>query len=80
MERLFSFFSLKIAIWRTIPISPFAIYQQSSNVVEPDMNIITCFTSEEFFLTVSFTLVDLKFLFQQSFARHCSRQDLRMQR
>ena len=34
-------------IWRTIPITPFAIYQQSSNIIEPDMNIITCYTCEE---------------------------------
>ena len=37
-----------IAIWRTVPVSPFAIYQQSSDVIEPDMNIITCFTCEEY--------------------------------
>ena len=33
-------------IWRTIPVIPFAIYQQSSDVIEADMNIITYFTCE----------------------------------
>ena len=33
-------------IWRTIPVIPFAIYQQSSDVIESDMNIITYFTCE----------------------------------
>ena len=37
-----------IAIWRTILVTPFATYQQSSDVIEPDMNIITCFTCEEY--------------------------------
>ena len=32
-----------IQIWRTIPVTPFAIYQQSSDVIKPDMNIVTCF-------------------------------------
>ena len=36
-----------IAVWQTILITPFAIYQQSSDMIEPDMNIITCFTCEE---------------------------------
>ena len=37
-----------ISIWGTIPVATFAIYQQSSNMIEPDMNIITCFTGEEY--------------------------------
>ena len=61
-------------------MTPFAIYQQSSGVIEPDMNIVTCFTCEEtlmslnlgnfaeFCMAVSFTLVDLKFAVQESFS------------
>ena len=36
-----------IAIWRTIPVPSFAIYQKLSDLIEPDMNTVTCFTSEE---------------------------------
>ena len=39
--------SSAILIWRTIPVTPFAIYQQKSDVIEPAMNIITCFTCKE---------------------------------
>ena len=35
-------------MWRTIPVTPFAIYQQSGDIIEPDMNFITCFTCEEY--------------------------------
>ena len=37
-----------IALWRTLPVTPFTIHQQSSEVTEPDMNVITCFTCEEY--------------------------------
>ena len=69
-----------IPIWWTILVTLFTIYLQSSNVIEPDMNIITCFTYEEyivesrsrkfakFCMAASFTLVDLKFVVQQSFS------------
>ena len=36
-----------IAIWRTTAVTLFAIYRHSSNVIETDMNIITCFTRKE---------------------------------
>ena len=51
-----------------------------SDAIEPDMNIITCFICENTLkslnqggfakscMAVSFTLVDLKFLVQQSFS------------
>ena len=39
-----------IPIWRTISVTPFAIYKQFSDVIEPDMNIITCFTCDEYIL------------------------------
>ena len=37
-----------IPIGRTIPVTPFTIYQQSSDVIELDMNITTCFSCEEY--------------------------------
>ena len=37
-----------IPIGPTIPVTPFTIYQQSSDVIELDMNIITCFSYEEY--------------------------------
>ena len=37
-----------ISIWWTILVTLFTIYLQSSDVIEPDMNIITCFTCEEY--------------------------------
>ena len=61
-------------------MTPFLIYHQSSNVIEPDTNFITCFTCEKyiiqlnqgnfakFCMAVSFTLIDLKFPVQQSFS------------
>ena len=35
-------------MWRTIPVTSFVIYQHSSDVIEPDMNIISCFKCEEY--------------------------------
>ena len=61
----------------TIPVTPFALYQKSSDVIELDMNIIICSTGEEYivefksrkfpkvWVAVSFTLVDLSFLFNR---------------
>ena len=37
-----------IAIWRTTAVTLFAIYRQSSDVIETDMNIIACFTRKEY--------------------------------
>ena len=68
--------SSAFASWRTIPVTPFAVYQRSSDMIEPGMNIIICFTCEEyiaefnqgnfgkFCVAVSFNPVDLKFLVQ----------------
>ena len=59
----------------TIPVTPFALYQQSSDVIELDMNIVICASREEYIVefksrkfpkvcvAVPFTLVDLSFLF-----------------
>ena len=64
----------QLLIWRTIPVTPFAIYQKSTEVIEPEMNIVTYITREEYIfefksrklcMAVSFTLADLKFLVQQ---------------
>ena len=37
-----------IAIWRTTAVTLFAIYRQSSDVIETDMNIIARFTRKEY--------------------------------
>ena len=37
-----------IARWRTTAVTLFAIYRQSSDVIETDMNIITCFKRKEY--------------------------------
>ena len=37
-----------IARWRTTAVTLFAIYRQSSDVIETDINIITCFTRKEY--------------------------------
>ena len=61
----------------TIPVTPFALYQQSSDVIELDMNIVICSTREEYIVefksrkfpkvcvAVSFTLVDFSFFFNR---------------
>ena len=36
------------SILPAIPVTPFAIYPQSSNVIEPGMNVITYFKCEEY--------------------------------
>ena len=59
----------------TIPVTPFALYQQSSDVIELDMNIAICSTREEYIVEFKsrnflkfvwlFTLVDFSFFFNR---------------
>ena len=39
-----------IALWRTFSINTIRDFPQSSDVIEPDMNTITCFMYEEYII------------------------------